>query len=613
MIKIAIIDSGIDISSDNCEHVHIKNDVVISDDNGDYLGHGTAMYSIIEETINSNIEHKVLSVKVGNDSSVKNNQIDINDVIKAIEYSIQWGAKFINISMGVKIHKNIDDELKKINNICEYAYKNNIMLVSAIDPQGKITYPWCCNGVLKVSFLESRKKKIVITKNNVCGNEIRVMQTYIKGNKMFDKYCYYRSNSAAAAYVTGKLACCQSYKIENIIKEFEDDCVVKIMIPKDKMNGLWDGYKFQDGKFDVLKVDLSQFGSCALLPFNKEIESIIRYSEINISAVLDPIINGNYGKDPYNLLNMGISEIRIYSRLKDIKANTIIIGYIDKVEMYDEYYKIENLLLEALKYKMNVFSLLPVDKKYVRLFAENDLFLRFSPIINKKVLNKLQRISMYGDGCITPIIGIFGTSSKQGKLTLQKRLIKEIQNREINLVSLGTEHQAGLIGFDYCYPFGYGAQENIQLNIEEKMEFLARTLDYISYNDNADVIILGGQSRLLPYDFEKDSGIENSAFLEAVKPDCAVLVINPYIDNMAYIYDTIVYLENVYKCKVISLAYSDHVSKMIGKSVINKKISKNEMSLIEKKCEENFNKGSGCIMDEVYCQSLVDDIIDFFR
>lgn len=615
MIKIAIIDSGINIKSDKCKQIHIKEDKVVIDDAGDYLGHGTAMYSIIEETINLNVEHRILSVKVGNNSGTDKTEIVAKDLIRAIAYSINWGAKFINVSMGVTVYQKINNEINEINEInkiCEYAYMNNILIIAAIDPYKKITYPWCCSGVMKVSYMESKKKKIEIIDNNICGYEIRVMQPYIKGNKQIDKFCYYRSNSAAAAYITGKLACFQSNKIEDIVKEFVRNCVDKIMVPKVELDCFCKGLRMQDYKFDELKLDLSEFGSCVLLPFNKEMESIIRYSKLNILAVLDPVINGKNGKDPYEILNIGSSAIRIVSKLKDIKANTLIIGYIDKVEMYDEYYKMENLLQEALDQKMNVFSLLPIGGRFVRKFKENKLFLRFPPVIDKNTLNKLRRISRYGDICKIPIIGVFGTSSRQGKLTLQMRLIEEIKNREIKLVSIGTEHQAGIIGFDYCYPFGYGAWESIHLCIEEKMEFLARVLDYISYNENADIIILGGQSRLLPYDFEKDSGIENSAFLEAVKPDCAVLVINPEIDSKEYIFDTITYLENVYKCKVISLAYSDRVSKMVGKSIINKKIDKDEMLTIESACNENFKKKVGCIMDEKYCHCLVDDILDFF-
>lgn len=61
------------------------------------------------------------------------------------------------------------------------------------------------------------------------------------------------------------------------------------------------------------------------------------------------------------------------------------------------------------------------------------------------------------------------------------------------------------------------------------------------------------------------------------------------------------------------MAYSDKVSKIIGKSIIHKKVNSEEMNLIETEYYERFNKKTGCIMDNKYCPSLVDDIINFLR
>ena len=54
MIKIAIIDSGIDCISECIQQICIKKGNIFHD-TGDYLGHGTAMYSIINQIINNKV------------------------------------------------------------------------------------------------------------------------------------------------------------------------------------------------------------------------------------------------------------------------------------------------------------------------------------------------------------------------------------------------------------------------------------------------------------------------------------------------------------------------------------------------------------------------------
>ncbi len=59
MIKIAIIDSGIDCISECIQQICIKKGNIFHD-MGDYLGHGTEMYSIINQIINNKVKYRVL-------------------------------------------------------------------------------------------------------------------------------------------------------------------------------------------------------------------------------------------------------------------------------------------------------------------------------------------------------------------------------------------------------------------------------------------------------------------------------------------------------------------------------------------------------------------------
>ncbi|MBE5965651.1 MAG: DUF1611 domain-containing protein, partial [Lachnospiraceae bacterium] len=96
------------------------------------------------------------------------------------------------------------------------------------------------------------------------------------------------------------------------------------------------------------------------------------------------------------------------------------------------------------------------------------------------------------------IVGVFGTSSKQGKYTLQLMLRKRFVQMGYNIGQIGTEPSALLFGMDYVFPMGY----NSTVSIHE--------YDTITYLNNAihnmeiagkDIIIVGSQSGTVTYDY----------------------------------------------------------------------------------------------------------------
>lgn len=62
---------------------------------------------------------------------------------------------------------------------------------------------------------------------------------------------------------------------------------------------------------------------------------------------------------------------------------------------------------------MNIYSFKPIKQSIINEFNEKGLFCRCAPIIDKNILEKLRKVSNYENSCKTPILGIFGTSSKQ--------------------------------------------------------------------------------------------------------------------------------------------------------------------------------------------------------
>lgn len=56
------------------------------------------------------------------------------------------------------------------------------------------------------------------------------------------------------------------------------------------------------------------------------------------------------------------------------------------------------------------------------------------------MLLKLREVVPYWIIPEKPVIGVFGTSSKQGKFTLQLAMKSEFNRRGIGVDSIGTEH-----------------------------------------------------------------------------------------------------------------------------------------------------------------------------
>lgn len=56
-----------------------------------------------------------------------------------------------------------------------------------------------------------------------------------------------------------------------------------------------------------------------------------------------------------------------------------------------------------------------------------------------------------------PVVGVFGTSSQQGKYTLQLEIRKRLLMLGYNVGQIATEPNAMLFGIDYCFPMGYNS------------------------------------------------------------------------------------------------------------------------------------------------------------
>ncbi|MDD2496271.1 MAG: S8 family serine peptidase [Bacilli bacterium] len=150
-IKIAIIDSG--IINNKYLHSYTITGYNFLENNNDYTdehGHGTKVTSIIVDLAKeTNLNIELFPLKVVN----KEGRSSTNNVIKAINYSIEQKVDVINISM---TNKNDTIELK---NAIQNAQMNNIIIVAGVGNNGENVelYPASYENVISVGSIAQNK------------------------------------------------------------------------------------------------------------------------------------------------------------------------------------------------------------------------------------------------------------------------------------------------------------------------------------------------------------------------------------------------------------------------------------------------------------------------
>lgn len=376
-VRIAIIDSGVseEVAKDFLiKQYYVNCGNVIKENNIDVLGHGSAMVSIICRYLNVKCEIISLRIAHGSDNKI-DKLIDIEDICEAIEYAVENEYDIVSISVGVSSYSK--RALERLQSICSFAVKRNIIIITSANADNKVVYPWACRDVIKVIMGKDNDNSIAVVKDKYDNYVLAVNKRFIKANCKKEGTKFLTGNSAATALVTallansfigsnGKESCLEQFFFENNV----------IKLQNFKMEDLYGTLKLVKRKFSIVSRDLTYIKRVAIVPFSKEMISLLRFKdneEFEIKQVIDPVIKGNNGRDPFEVLNIGSSEIKISNRINFEKRDidTIVIGYVDKISRYDKYFALENLIKLAYKNNVNVFSLDLVEKSAVITFKKN--------------------------------------------------------------------------------------------------------------------------------------------------------------------------------------------------------------------------------------------------
>lgn len=536
---IIIIDSGLNrghlsVNVTNCDGIHLfyENNVIKEDlDISDMVGHGTAVYHIIRE---KNPDAKILVVKIFNDDDV-----DADLLIDTLMYiHDNYECKVINMSQGVTYCSRLND----MQNICEKLYQRGTIIVAAFANSGAMSYPAAlkhvigvdnslsCKHIYEYEYVEDSpinlRASAVTQKLPWLGNENK----RVSGTSFA---CPHIASNILKLLNNGQ---CEYHEIE---------CYLNSNAKKRYPSEHRGSYK-RDREFCIEKA--------ITFPFNKEIHSIIRYSDLLIFDVIDVYDSkylGNCGKSTSQLLHIDLQKDYVVKNIDTIEwrddFDTIILGHLRELKELLGKDILKDIINKCIQYGKNIYSFDDISE-YIK--ETNNIKIKvYTPKIEKCCIpdnrfGKLYKIS-------TPILCIVGTSSKQGKYTTQLFLRKRFLETGYNVGQLGTEPTSELFGMDEVYPMGYGSTSTL-IGLEEVI-VINQLLHNIELK-NKDIIIMGSQSQTIACDLEnlKYIPLRQNNLLYSADADGYLLICN-YFDDTDYIGRTIKFLNHFRDNNVIAI------------------------------------------------------------
>lgn len=542
-VKIAIIDSGIDVNRNEFLGISIKG-LTLSNINGkiciqrdvfhDNIGHGTAATFIIYKSVP---KAEYISIKIFDDEY----ETDSINLIAALEYIIEnLDVDIIHLSNGVV---RCDDYFK-LYNVCKMIDDKGIIIIAAFDNGGSVSFPAAFDCVIGVDWYEkcSSGNQYIYVENSI----VNIMGTGSLQRLPWknDTYKYVAGSSFAAPYITAiasKLIQAGVRGREAILEEL-------------KLNA-WKYASFNENTNETDKPD--KIAKAILFPFNKEMHSLARFSDLltfQIEGIYEPPLLRKVGLSVRDILKIDINEDFNIKSDKEIDwesdFDTVILGHTGVINAVMNRNYTKEFLDKCIKHKKNIYSFddLSAYEKEICSIKENRCF-AYSPGIKKEQIPKHLMGKLYSIHC--PVLGVFGTSPKQGKYSLQISLRKMLVEKGYRVGQLGTEPSALLFGMDEVYPMGYEA--SVDVSGTDAISVVNMLMWNIAQK-NPDIILIGSQSQTVPYSTGNIGlyPVAQHEFLLGTEPDACIICINPF-DDITYIQRTIGYLESYIETKVIAL------------------------------------------------------------
>lgn len=585
---VVIVDSGLNVyNNQGSPGICIKSTdkgFEINTNLKDEIGHGTIIYSVISKHVDAS---KIFIIKL---TEYQDDQC----LIAALRYvKDNIKCRIINISLGIKTSEKLDE----LYNICTELSKMGIVIVSAFDNEGCHSYPAAFDCVIGVDNKNDFKN---ISEFDFVENS--PINVFAKGNVQRltipgDRTVLIGGASISCAHITSII----SDEIKNGL-----DLQRALSYLKSKARNV---YIFKKPENET---GLFEITNAAVFPFAKEAHACVRFTDMLpfcIQGYYDVRYSGKIGRKLSKYYENTNSDdcIMDIDHIDLNNIDTLILGHLDVLNTITKRdYKAE-LIEKAIAKRLNIYSFDPLDK-YSELLDKSDIKCFWPKVTRNNVphnsFGKLYTISK-------PVVGIFGTSSQQGKFSLQLTLKRELEFHNYNVGTIGTEPHSLLFDFDFVFPMGYNATVYLQ-NSE-----IVLYLNYI-INDlclrGKEIILAASQAQTIPYYCNNLLEFPSLQyhFALGLKPDAIVMCVN-YHDEIAYIKNSICALMGLTDATIIAFVmypityFDDWVG---GKA--ERKITYEEFKQKADELHNVFQIPVFLLGEQQHMSDLCQAIIDFF-
>jgi uncharacterized NAD-dependent epimerase/dehydratase family protein len=566
--SIAIIDQGVESFHDRLKGAKISGVTLHKNKNGyevtenvygDDTGHGTAVASIIYKMVP---ELPLYVVKL----SSFDKRLSEDLLTNAIKHCLLvHGISIINISMGIPT----ESPSQNLINICREARERNVQIVAAsYNFPNTSCYPAHLPTIYGVSTGLVKDK----FEYGVCSGPINILAKGTTQRVAFlgNSYKIASGTSFATAHFSAILGrmmmehpTINASALEEKVMQFSKRDVQELL------------YFRNDSKTKVHKTSKSEFeeegrklfspfegikyaGNIALYPVSeKEMNTLLEFSDnviLPIKCLIDYPVR-LISRQKIEKPTIGLEVIRNLDKIDFSSFDTLVCGYfLDQLSDANIEFSIR-LIKKCIGLNKN-FICWDVDayNLIVKFINQQGSSCTSQIYVTKITADNYTSIKEYANlpYLRTPVIGIVGTSNKQGKITAQMRVRKilEIAGYKVSLV--GTEPQTLIMGADFVFPYGYKCP--IEPPESEWGRLLRIALRGVQRYHKPDVILTGTQGALLPRNksISNEIGHDLSSlhFLLGVQPDAICCAINP-MDSPEIIRQTIEVIKSYCKSHLL--------------------------------------------------------------
>lgn len=572
-----------------------KKEIVEYEDYHDTVGHGTAVAGLIIDQI----EKVTLFICKVTDQDDNIQEEVLLAALSYLEKNVE--CSIINMSIGFTRTQYHQELYQKLNKMKE----NGTVFVSAFDNQGAISYPAAYDCVIGVDTNDKCSHSVEMI--YVGGETVTIgaKGSMLRAPSLIGSYVVVRGTSFATALVTKQVLLCRLQndeaswglkKAKEFLKKQSCQC-----------------YELQ-AKMKCQSFDF-KIKNAAVFPYGKEASNLAIYSEqlpFNIIDFYDHRCFGKVGKTIRKEFSPEYVPKFSIKNVDDIdwdSIDTLILCHIDKLlRNFNMERHIRQIIEKAIIANKKIFSfdnIISFLPEGMQLFHPNVYW----PEITKDSLPQYQFGKLY---CLsTPVLGIMGTSSGQGKFAVQMKLREKLISMGYRVGQVGTEPYSELFEFDAVYPMGYNSA--VSINGYESVYMLNYILHRIELK-KPDIILTGSQSGTIPYCQVNLRSMTQSTveFLFGTEPDAVILCVNVY-DSEEYIRRTIQFIESAVDAKIIALCLFPFTMQGEGFTSINakRKMSMDEVNEAIKKLYSQFQLPVFNVIGD-NADDLCKCVLDFF-